>query len=122
MYPILQCGADVPSIRSVWPPSSSVHEDGGAGKTGVRSGKRRRTSCCQRDGPGHGAAPDPRDGRCLEIVGDGLPSFGGAQFTVDTTLVLALHCDGCSSSTTQGEDLSRIGRSSSTGSVGLVGG
>ena len=40
------------------------------------------------------AAPDPRDGRRLEIEVDGLPSFGGAQFAVDTTLVSALHCDG----------------------------
>ena len=40
------------------------------------------------------AAPDPRDGRRLEIVVDGLPLFGGAQFAVDTTLVSALHCDG----------------------------
>ena len=40
------------------------------------------------------AAPDPRDGRRLETVVDGLPLFGGAQFAVDTTLVSALHCDG----------------------------
>ena len=40
------------------------------------------------------AAPDPRDGRRLEIVVDGLPLFGGTQFAVDTTLVSALHCDG----------------------------
>ena len=40
------------------------------------------------------AAPDPRDGRRLEIVVDGLPLFGGAQFAVDTTLVSPLHCDG----------------------------
>ena len=33
------------------------------------------------------AAPDPRDGRRLEIVVDGLPLVGGAQFAVDTTLV-----------------------------------
>ena len=45
-----------PSIRSVWPPSSSVHEDGGAGKTGVRSGKRRSSSL-----------------QGVEIVVDGLP-------------------------------------------------
>ena len=83
------------------------------------------------------AAPDPRDGRRLEIVVDGLPLVGGAQFAVDTTLVSALHCDGSatagardndgrhgtrSSSSTQGEDLSRTGRSSSTGSVRRVGG
>ena len=82
------------------------------------------------------AAPDPRDGRRLEIVVDGLPLFGGAQFAVDSTLVSALHCDGSatagnegqrrggtrSSSTTQGEDLSRTGQSSSTGSVGRAGG
>ena len=40
------------------------------------------------------AAPDPRDGRRLEIVVDGLLLFGGAQFAVDTTLVSPLHCDG----------------------------
>ena len=40
------------------------------------------------------AAPDPRDGRRLEIVVDGLPLFGGTQFAVNTTLVSALHCDG----------------------------
>ena len=39
------------------------------------------------------AAPDPRDGRRLEIVVDGLPLFGGAQFAMDTTLS-PLHCDG----------------------------
>ena len=33
------------------------------------------------------AAPDPRGGRRLEIVVDGLPLVGGAQFAVDTTLV-----------------------------------
>ena len=37
------------------------------------------------------AAPDPRDGRRLEIVVDGLPLFGSAQFAVDTTLVFPLH-------------------------------
>ena len=40
------------------------------------------------------AAPDPRAGSLLEIVVDGLPLFGGAQFAVDTTLVFPLHCDG----------------------------
>ena len=36
----------------------------------------------------------PGDARRLEIVVDGLPLFGGAQFAVDTTLVSELHCDG----------------------------
>ena len=40
------------------------------------------------------AAPDPRDGRRLEIVVDRLPLFGGVQVAVDTTLVSPLHCDG----------------------------
>ena len=38
------------------------------------------------------AAFDPRDGRRLEIVVDGLLLFGGAQCAVDTTLVSALCC------------------------------
>ena len=40
------------------------------------------------------AAPNPADGRRLEIVADGLPLFGGAQLAIDTTLVSTLHCDG----------------------------
>ena len=135
-----------PSIRSVWPPSTNVHEDGGAGRRAfaVESAGAR---ICREAGGGVAvnvmvrsmdiAAPDPRDGRRLEIVVDGLPLFGGAQFAVDTTLVSALHCDGSttagardndgrhgtrSSSSKQGEDLSRTGRSSSTGSVRRVGG
>ena len=39
--------------------------------------------------------PKRGDGRRLEVVVDGLPLFGGRQFAVDTTLVGALHCDGC---------------------------
>ena len=34
------------------------------------------------------------DGRRLEVVADGLPLFGGAQFAVDTTVVSALRSDG----------------------------
>ena len=34
------------------------------------------------------------DARRLQVVVDGLPLFGGAQFAVDSTLVSALHCDG----------------------------
>ena len=30
----------------------------------------------------------------LEIVGDGLPLFGGAQLAIDTSLISTLHCDG----------------------------
>ena len=38
--------------------------------------------------------PNAADGRRLEVVADGLPLFGGAQFAVDTTLVCALRRDG----------------------------
>ena len=40
------------------------------------------------------AAPNPADGRRLEIVADGLPSFDGSQLAIDTILVSTLHCDG----------------------------
>ena len=36
------------------------------------------------------------DVRRLEVVIDGLPLFGGAQFVVDTTLVRTLHTNGVS--------------------------
>ena len=82
------------------------------------------------------AAPDPRDGRRLEIVVDGLPLFwwrpvcSGHHSGVSAALRWVSHsrgegqrrCGTRSSSTTQGEDLSRTGRSSSTGSVGRAGG
>ena len=34
------------------------------------------------------------DGRRLEVVADGLPLFGGAQFAIDTTLVTSVRADG----------------------------
>ena len=34
------------------------------------------------------------DARRLEVVADGLPLFGGAQFAIDTTMVSPLHRDG----------------------------
>ena len=37
--------------------------------------------------------PDVVDGRRLEVIVDGLPLHSGAQLTVDTTLVCALHRD-----------------------------
>ena len=40
------------------------------------------------------ADPDPEDRRRIEILADALSLFRGAQLTVDTTLVSALHCDG----------------------------
>ena len=40
------------------------------------------------------AVPNPGDARRLDIVADGLPLFGGAQLTIDTTLISSLHCDG----------------------------
>ena len=40
------------------------------------------------------ADPDPEDRRRIEILADGLPLFGGAQLSVDTTFVSASHCDG----------------------------
>ena len=36
------------------------------------------------------------DGRRLEVVGEGLSLFGGAQLAIDATLVSALHGDGTS--------------------------
>ena len=38
--------------------------------------------------------PDIADNRRLEVVADGLLLFGGAQLTIDTTLVSALRADG----------------------------
>ena len=38
--------------------------------------------------------PNARSSRRLEIVVDGLFSFGSVQLAVDTTLVSPLHCDG----------------------------
>ena len=74
------------------------------------------------------AAPDPRDGRRLEIVVDGLPLFGGAQFAVDTTLVSALHCDGSATAGARDNDGAALVRArrrkerTYPGSVGRVGG
>ena len=42
------------------------------------------------------AVPVARGGRRLEIIVDGLPLSGGAQFVVYVTLVSPLHCDGSS--------------------------
>ena len=58
------------SLRSIWPPPSSVCEGWCVGAQGV--------------------ALESAAG----VVVDGLPLLGGCQLAVDTTLVCALHCDG----------------------------
>ena len=38
--------------------------------------------------------PVARDGRRLEILGDGIPLFRGALLAIDANFVSPLHCDG----------------------------
>ena len=103
-------------------------QDGGF-PLGCEAGTRVTTNVMVRDSDLE--AMKVQDGRRLEVVADGLPLHGGAQLAIDTTIVSALHCDGrcCKrgrgsfgrSEKTEGENLSRVHRSTQSLSTGCSG-
>ena len=84
-----------PTTRLLWPPPRSMRTSKGVWQTRVgfgvvarvcrEAGGRVMTNVMLRDLDM--ALPNVADGRRLEVVADGLPLFGGAQLSIDTTLV-----------------------------------